>query len=121
MSAVIESPWKTPADRGQERTEKRDAVLRTAARGVLARLMDGVDPRLVKTVERVLAAEPGVLAVRGVRMRWIGHRLHAEADVDVAPESTLTGAHDLAYRAQHRLARQLPRATTVVHARPALR
>lgn len=32
MSVAIESPWKTTVDRDLERIEKRDAVLRTAAR-----------------------------------------------------------------------------------------
>lgn len=34
--------------------------------------MDGVDPRLVDVAEAELAAAPGVLAVRRVRMRWVG-------------------------------------------------
>lgn len=37
-------------------------VLRTAARDVFARLLDGVDPHLVETAEAALAAEPGVIA-----------------------------------------------------------
>lgn len=32
MSAAIASPWKSPADRDGDRAEKREAVLRTAAR-----------------------------------------------------------------------------------------
>lgn len=56
------------------------AVLRTAVRDAFRRLMDGVDPELVDTAEQTLAAEPGVRAVRSVKMRWIGHRLHADAD-----------------------------------------
>ena len=36
------------------------AVLRTAARDVFRRLMDGVDPELVDAAEAALAAEPGV-------------------------------------------------------------
>lgn len=50
------------------------AVLRTAARDVFRRLLDGVDPAMVDAAEQALAARPGVQAVRSVRMRWIGHR-----------------------------------------------
>ncbi|MFF2027888.1 cation diffusion facilitator family transporter, partial [Streptomyces sp. NPDC058171] len=39
-------------------------VLRTAARDVFRRLMDGVDPGLVDAAEQALAAEPGVVGVR---------------------------------------------------------
>ena len=65
------------------------AVLRTAARDVFRRLMDGVDPELVDTAEAALAARSGVTAVRSVRMRWIGHRLHADAELDVEPGTSL--------------------------------
>ncbi|MDY6998294.1 MAG: cation diffusion facilitator family transporter, partial [Actinomycetota bacterium] len=61
------------------------AVLRTAVRDVFRRLLDGVDPSLVDTAEQTLAAEPGVRAVRSVRMRWIGHQLHADAELDIDP------------------------------------
>ena len=45
-------------------------VLRSAARDVFRRLMDGVEPELVEAAETTLAAVPGVTAVRSVRMRW---------------------------------------------------
>ena len=69
------------------------AVLRTAARDVFRRLMDGVDPELVEAAEVVLASRPGVKAVRSVRMRWLGHRLHADAELDIDPNTSLTYAH----------------------------
>ncbi len=95
------------------------AVLRTAARDVFARLMDGVDPELVHTAEVTLAAQPGVLAVRTVRLRWTGHRLLADAELDVDPTSTLGEAHDLAHRAETALAQAVPKLDrAVVHAYP---
>src|SRR6202012_4273907 len=59
------------------------AVLRTAVREVFRRLLDGVDQAMVDTAEQTLAAQPGVRAVRSVRMRWIGDRLHPDAQLDV--------------------------------------
>lgn len=95
-------------------------VLRTAARDVLRRLMDGIEPQLVEQAEATLAAVPGVTGVRGVRMRWIGHRIHAEAELDVDADSTLVEAHALAHHAESELVRTTPRLTTaVVHAYPA--
>jgi cation diffusion facilitator family transporter len=64
-------------------------VLRSAARDVLSRLLDGVDPRLVETAEQALAAEPGVIGVRRLRMRWIGHSLQADAELDIDPAISL--------------------------------
>lgn len=66
------------------------AVLRTAARDVFRRLLDGVDPAMVDAAEQALAARPGVQAVRSVRMRWIGHRLHAESTPTSTPTSSST-------------------------------
>ena len=95
-------------------------VLRTAARDVFRRLMDGVEPELVEAAESTLVSLPGVLAVRSVRMRWIGHAMHAEAELDVAATTDLVDAHALAHRAEAELVRTTPRLTTaVVHAYPA--
>jgi len=98
------------------------AVLRTAARDVFRRLMDGVDPYLVDAAERTLAAQPGVIAVRSLRMRWIGHRLHADAELDTDPQVTITEAHKIAHHAEHQLTHAVPKlATALVHAYPAHR
>jgi len=95
-------------------------VLRTAARDVFRRLMDGVEPQLVEQAEATLAAVPGVTGVRGVRMRWIGHRIHAEAELDVDPDTSLVDAHAVARRAEAELVRTTPRLTdVVVHTYPA--
>ncbi|WP_083889114.1 cation diffusion facilitator family transporter [Nocardia pneumoniae] len=96
------------------------AVLRTAARDVLRRLMDAVEPELVLAAERALAAEPGVQGVRSLRMRWIGHRLHADVELDVAETITLADAHRVAHDAEHTLTHVVPKLNTaVVHAYPA--
>jgi cation diffusion facilitator family transporter len=85
------------------------AVLRTAARDVFRRLMDGVDPELVEAAESALAAQPGVRAVRSVRMRWIGHRLHADAAIEIDPSATLEEADSIAHDAEHRLFDVVPK------------
>ncbi|GAB3887366.1 cation diffusion facilitator family transporter [Terrabacter terrigena] len=94
-------------------------VLRAAARDVFRRLMDGVDPELVVRAEQVLASDPAVLSVRRVRMRWIGHEVHADAELDVPARLSLTDAHAVAHRAEQELVRAVPRlAGAVVHAYP---
>lgn len=96
------------------------AVLRTAARDVFRRLLDGVDPAMVDAAEQALAARPGVQAVRSVRMRWIGHRLHADAELDVDPALDLAEAHRIAHDAEHELTHTVPKLTTaLIHAYPA--
>ena len=95
------------------------AVLWGAGRDVLSRLMDGVDPGLVTTAERTLNACPGVREVRAVRMRWVGHELVAEAELDVDPSLTLAQAHQVAHGAERELTRAVRRLTrATVHAYP---
>ena len=95
------------------------AVLRTAARDVFRRLLDGVDPEIVDTAEAALASRPGVKAVRSVRMRWIGHRLHADAELDVEPGTSLEEAHRLAHDAEHELIHEVPKlSSALIHAYP---
>jgi len=96
------------------------AVLRTAVREVFRRLVDGVDPHLVDTAEAVLAARAGVQSVHSVRLRWIGHRLHADAELDVDPTLSLAAAHRIAHDSEHELTHALPKlASAMIHAYPA--
>jgi nucleoside-diphosphate-sugar epimerase len=61
-----------------------------------------------------------VQSVRSVRMRWIGHRLHADAELDVDPTLSLAAAHRIAHDSEHDLIHALPKLTTaVIHAYPA--
>ena len=96
------------------------AILRTAVRDIFRRLMDGVDPKLVDAAEAALAQEPGVRAVRSVKMRWIGHRLHADAELDIDPATSLTEAHRIAHEAEHTLTHAVPKlSSALIHAYPA--
>jgi cation diffusion facilitator family transporter len=94
-------------------------VLRDAAREVYGRLMDAVDPTLVDQVEATLRATSGVLDVGQVRIRWIGHRLHAECEITLSETETVGHAHRIAHEAEHRLMHAVPRLTTAtVHTEP---
>jgi cation diffusion facilitator family transporter len=95
-------------------------VLRHAARDVYLRLMDRVDPALVERVEDALGAAPGVEAVDRVRVRWVGHELHADAEVALDPGLELATAHDVLENARHRLLHRIPRLGDILlHANPA--
>jgi cation diffusion facilitator family transporter len=94
-------------------------VLKDAAREVYHRLMDRVEPELVDRAERTLRAVPGVRDVSGLRLRWIGHRLHAEAAVVVDARLSLLEAHEIAADAGHQLTHGVPRlAGATVHVDP---
>jgi cation diffusion facilitator family transporter len=94
-------------------------VLKDAARDVLMRIMDGVDPSIRDASEAALRSVPGVEDVGAVRVRWIGHRLHAEAEVLVDESRTVVEAHDIAEDARHALLHDVPHlASAIIHADP---
>jgi cation diffusion facilitator family transporter len=94
-------------------------VLKDAAKEVYRRLMDAVDPHLVTTAEQALAGTPGVVGVPALRMRWIGHHLHAETDLVVPGTLTVVEAHAIAVDAEHRLLHAVPRLTaSTIHTDP---
>ncbi len=94
-------------------------VLRTAVREIFSRLMDGVDPALVATAEAALAAQPGVQAVQSIKLRWVGHRLHADVELDIDPATSLQDAHRIAHEAEHELTHVVQKLdTALVHAYP---
>jgi cation diffusion facilitator family transporter len=95
-------------------------VLRHAARDIYRRLMDRVDPDLVDQLEHELTPVRGIEAVDRVRIRWIGHELHADADVALDPTLDLAAAHDVLEDARHRLLHSIPRLGDILlHANPA--
>lgn len=95
-------------------------VLRAAATDIFGRVMDAVDPALVDTAETSLLAVPGVQGVEALRLRWVGHRMRAEAALLVNPALTVVDGHDIAVAAHHRLLHDVPRLVdATVHVSPA--
>jgi cation diffusion facilitator family transporter len=94
-------------------------VLVQALVGVGARLLDAVDPELVDQAEAVVTGVAGVEGVDGLRIRWVGHRLHAEARITVDRDLDVAQAHDIAEQVHHALLHELDMlAGAVVHIDP---
>ncbi|HEX2052913.1 MAG TPA: cation diffusion facilitator family transporter [Actinomycetota bacterium] len=94
-------------------------ILRGAARDIYRRLMDSVDPELVDKVRGTLAASPGVEGVGAVRIRWVGHELHAEAEIVANCELSVAEGHAIGEEAHHRLLHAIPRlARATIHTNP---
>ncbi|MFV2176969.1 cation diffusion facilitator family transporter [Actinomadura sp. LOL_016] len=92
-------------------------VLRDAAREVLRRVMDAVDPALVDAADAALRTVPGVEDVGELRLRWIGHRLRAEVAVALDGRISVREGHRIAVEAEHALLHAVPRlAAAHVHA-----
>ncbi|MGH7255722.1 MAG: cation diffusion facilitator family transporter [Nitrospirales bacterium] len=78
-----------------------------AGKPVFLRLLDAVDPQVVEEMQDAASRTPGVAEVTEVRVRWIGHRLHAELNVAVDADLTIVQAHDIAKEVRHTLLHQL--------------
>lgn len=108
LGAAAGLPWADPVV-GLLITAAILLVLRGSAREVGRRLMDAVDPALVERAEAALRAVDGVRAVGGLRMRWIGHTLRAEAEVVVDGALTVAQGHTVAVAAERALIGAVPR------------
>lgn len=94
-------------------------VLRDAARQVLLRMMDGVDPGISARVAGLLRQVPGVEDVGAVRARWIGHRLRVEAEVVVDCDRSVGEAHQITEASRHALLHGIPNlGDAFIHADP---
>jgi len=95
------------------------AVLRTAAIGILHRLMNGVDPAIVDRIEHEAGHTAGVLGVREVQVRWEGHRLRADLAIQVEPTLTVSESHAIAHNVEHELLHHIPHLDgAAVHVEP---
>jgi len=90
-----------------------------SARSILIRVLDGVEPEIVETVRHAAAHVPRVEEVSDVRVRWIGHRLHADVSVTVPGGLSVAEGHDIAREVRHQLLHHLSHlGSTMVHVDP---
>jgi len=98
------------------------AILRIvwgSGKGVITRAIDGIDPAIPDEIRHAAAHTEGVKDVTEVRVRWIGHRLHAEANVAVDPELSVEAGHVIAKEVRHKLLHHLTYlSNAVIHVDP---
>ncbi len=92
----------------------RDATVR-----MWYRLMDAIEPEILDAAEAIIRRQPAVLEYRRLRMRWMGHRLHAEVFIAVDAAMSTAESHQIAEGLRHELFHEIPRlAEVVVHIDP---
>lgn len=76
-------------------------------RSIGRRLMDGLEPDLVDRARSALASTPGAGTVPALQLRWIGHRLHGNASIQILD---MPGSENelIARDAEHRPGHVLP-------------
>ncbi len=82
-------------------------IVWSSVKVVFCRLIDGVDPEVVDDVREAASHVAGVEEVTDVRVRWLGHQLHAEINLAVSDEISLKEGHEIAKEVQHQLLHHL--------------
>lgn len=81
---------------------------------VFTRLLDGVEPNLVAAMHHAGEHVDGIREISHMRARWLGHRLHAEADIAIDPALSVREGTELADRFRAEVMHHLP-ALAAVH------
>jgi cation diffusion facilitator family transporter len=90
-----------------------------SGKAVFTRLLDGAEPEAVEEIRHAAREVPGVEEVSEVRARWLGHRLHAEVNLAVAPELSVAEGHAIAREVNHQLLHHLSHLDgAVIHVDP---
>ncbi len=82
-------------------------ILWDSAKPVFQRLMDGVDPEVLDEIDHTVSHIPEVKGINEVRVRWLGHRMHAELNIAVDPDVPVRQGHEIAINVQQELLRHL--------------
>lgn len=86
---------------------------------VFTRMLDGVDPELVDEIKKESSNIKGVQDVSDIRVRWIGHKLHAEVNIAVDGTLSVEEGHEIACDVRHNLLHHLQFVSNVlVHVDP---
>src|SRR5262249_50258137 len=81
---------------------------------IFSRMLDGVDPDVIDEIRHAASHVRQVKDVTDVRARWLGHRLHAEVNVTLPSQITLSAAHSVAEEVRHQLLHHLKYLSLVV-------
>lgn len=96
-------------------------ITRDATVTMWYRLMDAIEPELIEEAEVIVPTVEGVEELRRVRMRWMGHKLHAEVNIAVDPDLSTAESHAVAEKVRHTLFHEMTKLSEiVVHVEPAL-
>jgi cation diffusion facilitator family transporter len=91
-----------------------------SGKSIFIQMLDGAEPHIIDEIRHAAEHVAQVKDVTDVRARWLGHRLHAELNIAVDPQLTISQAHAIAAEVRHRLLHHLDYLSLVViHVDPA--
>ena len=78
-----------------------------SARTVFTRMLDGVEPGIVDEIHHAVQHVHGI-EVSNAKVRWIGHKLHADLDVTVSSKLTVAATDSISAALRRELHAHLP-------------
>jgi cation diffusion facilitator family transporter len=90
------------------------ALAWNVGRDIVSRLMDAVDPALIKRMEAIARQHPKVHAINDLRARWVGHNLTMEMAICVDGALPVLEAHAIAESVRLELLLHVPRLSNVI-------
>jgi cation diffusion facilitator family transporter len=98
-------------------------ITRDATISIWYRLMDAIEPDIYEQALTITATlvdqHVGLEEVRRLRMRWMGHRLHADLHICVQPQLSTVEGHDIAEEVRKDLFQAIPLLSeAIVHVEP---
>jgi len=86
---------------------------------MFTRLLDGVEPEIIDKVKNIAESVEGVYEVTDLRVRWIGHQLHAEINASVSPSLSIEEGHEIANAIREKLLENFSNLSgTTIHVDP---
>ena len=85
-----------------------------SGKAIFTRALDGADPKIVQEIRHIAGHVAHVNEVTEVRARWLGHRLHVEANIAVDPAMSVRDAHAVANEVRHQIMHHLSYVSLVV-------
>jgi cation diffusion facilitator family transporter len=74
---------------------------------IFTRLLDGVDPEITEEIRNTADHVEGVMEITDVKVRWLGHSLHAEVNITVNSLLSVEKGHGIAQAFRHELLHHL--------------
>ena len=95
------------------------AIVWQSAKAVFTRILDGVEPEVIRELRHSAEHVPGVRQVLDARARWQGHRLAAELDIAVDPEASVREADAITTQFEREILTHVPAISSArIRARP---
>lgn len=83
-------------------------IVKDAARAIVIRMLDGIEPEILAQVEHAPLHVDGVEEVHAARARWHGHRVYADLHVTVDRRLSVAESHAIVDRVQQAMAEHVP-------------